>query len=348
MIKIPQIISKSSECADYNINFDYCSTMFSHPVGVQLFNRPEYAQRVLSALSSQTMPLDQRKLYIFIDGFPGSIYAARKQENLTSEVEEIAFGIFPYANIRKFHLNRGIADLHNLLQQEAFSVSNHWAAFFEEDIVVDTSYLQELSDLIQIVDKNENIVKVACFQILDSLAHLPRGYNGFYPGTGTKAFAERKQFFEEKQLIVNRYIELVKDQLDSKEQFVNIRKGALLASEGHLLAFFQKDSLVESFLHFQKKLHVVTMPNLATDIGIHGIHDFVTSKLNVELSENEYKVDIEKRKNELNSSLDDIRRESVEHIVLNYKDILEGFYISRSRKAMIARILKNSIKKLSN
>jgi hypothetical protein len=319
--------------------------MFNYPVGVQLFNRPEYARRLLTSLKEQNLEIHEKWLFIYIDGFPGSIYESRKSADHVSRVETIAREIFPLANIRLFSHNRGIAELHNLMQVEVFSVTNEWAVFFEEDIVLDPAHLQELSQLIEICDSREEVAKVSCFQILEELAHLPRGYQGFYPGTGTKAFAERKSFFIEKQTIMSRYIEIVKDELKSQSQFVNSRKGALMGAEGYLLSYFQKDSLIESFLHFNRKLHVTTKPNLATDIGIDGVHNFVTPAVKVDEKQEVYSASLEQRKREFELSLSEIKKESIDHIVGNYQTILEGFYTSRSRIAMLRKIFWTTLGK---
>jgi hypothetical protein len=320
--------------------------MFKFPLGVQLFNRPEYAQAVLTSLSLQTYSVNQKEMFIFIDGFRGSIYESRGHVDCTSIVEEIARSIFPRAIVKKFDENRGIAELHNLLQKEVFTHARNWAAFFEEDIVLKETHLEELSELIEMVDEHDKVVKVGCFQVLNSLKHLPRGYHGFYPGFGTQAFAERKIFFNEKQPIVSRYIELVKDQRHSDKQFVNPNKGAQLGAEGYLLPYFQHDSLVESFLHFNKKLHVVTRPNLATDIGIHGVHNFVTLELKVNAQMRENSRDFEGRKIELKNSLSYIANESYQHIVAKFQEILDGFYTSRSSKAMIKKVFLASIQRM--
>ena len=317
--------------------------MFQYPVGVQLFNRPEYAERVLRSLKSQRLPIAQNKLIIYIDGFRGSIYETRNVENNTEQISKIASEIFPFAKLVIFEENQGIAALHNALQAEAFLISETWAAFFEEDIVLDENYMSELSELINIVDSVDEVAKVACFQIISSIRELSRGYDGFYPGTGTKAYAERKSFFLEKQKIIERYIALVNDELSSDSVFVNVRKASILGAEGHLLPFFQKDALVESFLHFEKRLHVVSMPNLATDIGINGIHNYVTPKLKKEQGTIEIEKTIEVRKDEFMMSLPSIRREAVNHIVGIYEEVLKGFHTSRSRKAMLKKSLISTL-----
>ena len=106
--------------------------MFSFPVGVQLFNRPEYAEKVLISLSEQSLALDPNRLFIFIDGFKGSIYESRGSIDKTQEVEDLAKAIFPSATVLRFEENCGIADLHNRLQERVFASNDPWAAFFEE------------------------------------------------------------------------------------------------------------------------------------------------------------------------------------------------------------------------
>jgi hypothetical protein len=90
--------------------------MFKYPIGVQLFNRPRYARRVLESIRNQSLDFDERSLTIYIDGFEDSIYHRKKAKNFTNEVESIALEIFPDAEIKRFNINCGIADLHNRLQ----------------------------------------------------------------------------------------------------------------------------------------------------------------------------------------------------------------------------------------
>jgi hypothetical protein len=316
--------------------------MFTYPVGVQLFNRPEYAEKVLLSLREQTLPLNQNLLYVYIDGFKGSIYESRGSIDKTQEVEDLARTIFPQSTVRRFQENCGIADLHNKLQEEAFSGDHPWAAFFEEDLILDKSYLQELSDLIEIVDDTEKVAKVACFQILPSMIHLPRGYDGFYPGHGTQAFAERKSFFQIKQPAVKEFIELVAQDLNQENQFVNSHIAAQLAATGHFLTYVQHDSLNEDIMHSQGKVHVVSKPNLCTDIGMKGVHSYVTKLPQIPFNTQNSIKNLSERKQLFVNQLNQLSIEAKDYRVSQFKDLFDGFYISRSRKAMLKRVILNS------
>ena len=317
--------------------------MFKYPMGVQLFNRPRYARRVLESIRNQTLDFDDRSLTIYIDGFEDSVYHRKNMTNFTNEVEGIAREFFPDSEIKKFDMNCGIADLHNRLQTAVFAKTDQWAAFFEEDVVLDPLYLKELEKLIEISEEFDSIVKVGCFQIIGSLADLPRGLNGFYPGTGTKAFAERKNFFTSKQSVVAKFIEIEKISGDDSDNSVRC---ANLAAEGYLLPFFQKDALIESFMHFQNKFHVVTKPNMATDIGFEGVHNYTTTPLDITNKEYSTAVLVPEGRIQLAQSFDQIVSESREHIIKNFKNVLQGYHVSKSRRAMINKILLTSFRNL--
>jgi hypothetical protein len=317
--------------------------MFTFPVGVQLFNRPEYAEKVLTSLSEQTLPVDPSRLFIYIDGFKGSIYESRGSVDKTREVEDLAKAIFPNATVLGFKENCGMADLHNRLQEKAFANNDPWAAFFEEDLILDKSYLKELSDLIEIVDETEEVVKVACFQILPRLTHLPRGYDGFYPGRGTQAFAERRSFFVAKQEIVQKFIDLIKVNLGSQGQFTDIHAASIMAMYGHILPYFQHDSLIESVLLLEDRLHVVTRPNLVSDIGTSGIHNYTTPSLQIDASQIFTPSLQDARRRRFKEELPSLRKESREDMALFFKDLFHSFHISRSRKAMIKEIFRKTI-----
>lgn len=317
--------------------------MFKYPMGVQLFNRPRYARRVLESIRNQTLDFDDRSLTIYIDGFEDSVYHRKNRTNFTNEVQAIAREFFPDSEIKKFDMNCGIADLHNRLQTAVFAKTDQWAAFFEEDVVLDPLYLQELEKLIEISEEFDSIVKVGCFQIIGSLANLPRGLNGFYPGTGTKAFAERKNFFISKQSVVAKFIEIEKISGDDSDNSVRC---ANLAAEGYFLPYFQKDALIESFMHFQNKFHVVTKPNMATDIGFEGVHNYTTNPLDISNKENSTAVLVPEGRIQLAQSFDQIVSESREHIIKKFKNVLQGYHVSKSRRAMINKILLTSFRNL--
>jgi hypothetical protein len=330
--------------------------MFTFPVGVQLFNRPEYAQKVLTSLSQQTLPVDPNRLFIYIDGFKGSIYETRGSLDKTREIEELAKAIFPAATVLRFEENCGIADLHNRLQERVFASNDPWAAFFEEDLILDKTYLQELSDLIEIVDETEEVVKVACFQIISSLYRLPRGYDGFYPGCGTKAFAERSSFYLEKAPMLQYFVELqqrkdLPEVKASKKVFFSrdSQRLALLANAkgvGTLQSFFNKDAAVDVFLQSRGYLHVVTKPAMAKDIGEEGVHHSVHTDLGFSSRENSSPEQLCDRKSKFQLEFKNIKNETNDELISVYKNILDGYFISLSGRAMLKETSKRLIARL--
>ena len=320
--------------------------MFKFPVGIQLFNRPDYSRQMLESIQKQTLPVNTEKLYIFIDGFRGSIYENDGANDLTEQVELVSRQIFPTATIVRHKKNLGMANLRNQLQSAAFSGSDTWAAFFEEDIVLDMSYLQELSDLITIAGPHPMVSKVSCFQIQDASRKLIRGINGFYPGKGTQAIAERKTFFLAKQAIMNTYISLISNDLGKYSQFKDLDKAAVMANQGLLMTYLQHDSLEEQLLNSMGQVHVVTKPNLATDIGIEGVHNYTTSPI-LFTGQSMNESIVEKRRH-FEIQLDLVLKESVENNIRYFKEILFAYHLTRSRKLLLKQLVRNLYLKKDN
>ena len=332
--------------------------MFDFPIGVQLFNRPEYAKNMLESLSNQTIPINQDKLFIFIDGFKGSMYENRGSLDQTYDVAALAKTIFPLSTVVNHQENLGIASLHLKLQQRTFVGPEEWAVFFEEDVVLDPSYLEEIEELIEIVNDCEMVVNVACFQILPTLVNLSRGYDGFYPGHGTQAFAERKKYFLQKAKILEAFIAVEKDldyaiKYSSKKSSMvkdssRISKLASFYELGGLINSYNHDLAMNSFLLNNGKLHVVTKPNLATDIGVEGMHHYITPTLGNPKKITVPDLSIEEKKIKFQNSLASIKLEVDQNSYNNYKMLLEGYYTSLSGRAMVTQIVQIFFRKITS
>jgi len=135
---------------------------FPHPIGLMLFNRFEYAQRVLTSLSAQTLPVDQSKLYIAIDGYAGSKPEAQGKPDRTKDIEEFARATFPKATIRLMEKNAFPESLRYL---EDAMLESHpdatWFGFFEEDYVISLEYLDIIADLSSAAEPIDDIAMVA-------------------------------------------------------------------------------------------------------------------------------------------------------------------------------------------
>ena len=315
--------------------------MFSYPIGIQLFNRPDYATILLESLSNQSLPVNENKVYICIDGYPESSYQKRGILDSTQEVARIARNYFPNCHITIFTENLGISALHHKLQTQVFSTSHSWATFLEEDLELNIRYLEELDDLISICDDFPEIAKVSCSQVIPNKLDFDRGYESYYPGRGTQAFAERSSFFYSRKNEIEAFIELINQNPKLYGGFKNSHLGAALALKGHFISYMQHDSLIESILHRAGKLHVATKPYLVKDIGIEGEHNYTTPHLNVDHTENITKGEIQDEKLVLGKLLLTLFKESEMYLYENYKTIYDGFYLSKSRKSMIKYILKS-------
>jgi hypothetical protein len=139
-------------------------------------------------------------------------------------------------------------------------------------------------------------------------------------------------------------LKLAAKNLDSPHQFINAQNSAELALRGHFLPYFQHDSLVESFLNSCEKLHVVTKPYLAKDIGTKGMNNFTVPTIKNHPTNSELEKSISKRKNELMQQLDQISSESKHHLKAQYIEMFERFHVLSSRKAVVKRFFHELIK----
>jgi hypothetical protein len=113
-----------------------------------------------------------------------------------------------------------------------------------------------------------------------------------------------------------------------------------MAQYGHILPFFQHDSLIESILLLENKLHVVTKPGLVTDIGASGIHDYTTTLLSVAGYQDSTLVSRGFRSQSFREQLSEIQKESKEHMISFFTDVFHSFHVSKSRKAMLKRMFR--------
>ena len=100
--------------------------MFKYPMGVQLFNRPRYARRVLESIRNQTLDFDDRSLTLYIDGFEDSVYHRKNRTNFTNEVESIAREFFPDSEIKKFDMTKSSIEL---LKKNGYTVISTYFKF---------------------------------------------------------------------------------------------------------------------------------------------------------------------------------------------------------------------------
>ena len=184
--------------------------MFAYPVGILLFNRPEYAEKVLASLAAQTVPIDSDQLTIIRDGYQGSRDESLGRPDRTAEVDRLAREYFPDAQHVSHDSNIGIARAFDELERHVFrNPRNPWGAFFEEDFLVDADYLDVMTRLITLADPRPEIVQVNATG--DVQCELSRGEKSLYPAAHSWAFALRRTHWSERASIVSDYLRVVGD-----------------------------------------------------------------------------------------------------------------------------------------
>jgi hypothetical protein len=169
--------------------------VFPYPVGILLHNRPEYAEQTLAALASQKLAIDQSRLVIVRDGYVGSRDEAFGDPDFTAEVDRLAERFFPDATHIRFEQNCGIAVAYEEMADWCFSGNADWAAFFEEDFVVDQDYTQVLERLI---DATAHVPQVASLSATGDISvNRNRGWETFYPDRHLWAYALRRTVREQ-------------------------------------------------------------------------------------------------------------------------------------------------------
>ena len=153
---------------------------FPHPIGLMLFNRFEYSEQVLMSLSAQTLPVDQSKLYISIDGYAGSKAELQGKPDSTRAIEELARATFPNATIRRGEINTFPESLRYL---EDSMLASHpdatWLGCFEEDYVLGPEYLAIIAQMSSAAEPVDDIAILAATG--ETLDPDKRDMEGIFP-----------------------------------------------------------------------------------------------------------------------------------------------------------------------
>jgi len=252
------------------------------PIGIRLFNRPEHAERLLNSLKLQSTDLSATPMFVRIDGYQGSLDQEAGRPDRTLEVFNLAKRYFPHAQVHRHERNHGIAEVNFALQNDTFSDSSaEWSLFFEEDIVLDETYVEGLHHMIHLAHDIEEVVKVAIGQLNLGYILVPaeKTRSQFYLGQGTKAFAERRSFFFERKHLTEIYLRTIAGRQysdrDESEVF------AALAENGIFTIMGNNDVVHDRITAAMRRLHITSPESLFTDVGVEGETNFVHPEIAV-------------------------------------------------------------------
>lgn len=181
---------------------------FPYPIGILLFNSPEYSEIVLRSLSSQDIKVDPSRVLITVDGYINSKDEAVGKNNQVDQVIKIAKKYFPNSKIVHYKDNQGIAKQFHFLENELFNFPNsEWALFLEHDFELFPNYLRGIEAFVKVANQFDEVVQVDCTG--GSAMALSRGSNSVYPAGHHWAFALKKSHYLERNFIVSEYVDSI-------------------------------------------------------------------------------------------------------------------------------------------
>lgn len=244
------------------------ATVFPYPVGVLLFNRPDYARQVLESLAAQRLPVEQSRLYFSIDGFSGSKSELRGATDHTGTIASLVREYFPTAHVLEAETNLGIPrsyiGLENRMQKDHPKAT--WLGFFEEDYVLGADYLTAVLAMSEAAPADIVMVS-ASGETLDS-AH--RGQDGVYPMGHLWAFLVRASHLDERREMLAVYRNAVAERPYWDRDRVRMAK--TLASIGVIPHGVGNDHSFLGVVYRLGRLAITTGKSYGRYIGVEGEH----------------------------------------------------------------------------
>jgi hypothetical protein len=118
------------------------------PIAIMSFNRPGLLAEVLNSLKSQTIAIDEAKIYLFQDGWQSRFTEELADDSLQNDCVKRFRDIFPGGHVLQSSVNLGIAlnldRAEHLLFEE---LEAGCGLFFEDDLLLSPHYLDALLQL---------------------------------------------------------------------------------------------------------------------------------------------------------------------------------------------------------
>jgi hypothetical protein len=241
---------------------------FPYPIGILLFNSPEYSEIVLHSLLSQDIKVDPSKVVITVDGYIGSKDESVGKINQVDQVVAIAKKFFPDSKIVQNINNQGIAKQFQFLERELFNFPNsEWALFLEHDFELFPNYLRSIDTLMKATNQFDEVVQIDCTG--DTHMPLSRGINSVYPTKHHWAFALKKSHYLERKSIFSEYV----DSIATSYYLRDWQKGNRALQRYGVYPFGSaQDSVKRAIMNKMDKLAVTSGLRIGRYIGAEGEH----------------------------------------------------------------------------
>lgn len=147
---------------------------FPFPIVVLGFGRPDTLDRLLSALASQSLPIDAQQIHVVQDGVINPWSREKKIAfELSDAVYEVARRYLPETNVIRLKDNTGIGNATWTAYETGFeTLDSEYAVFFEDDFLPGPHYLQALSMLHALMEAHP---RIAFANALGQVYSLPIG-----------------------------------------------------------------------------------------------------------------------------------------------------------------------------
>ena len=247
------------------------SNLFPYPIGLLLFNRPEYSIQLLRSLAEQTMKPSE--IYVHIDGYKNSRDELAGRPDFQNLTISYLNQKFPNAHVVVEKQNQGIARSWHALEEMVFKNSHsRFAQFFEADMLLSKHYLQSAFKLITEVGQKPSIGTISLTGESNKVANHK---NILTTTWGTKAVAVKREHYMERMEFMWEYLGLFEGisywQRDSKMILEHFH------SMGIYLPGTCQDQFKAAMLAHFNKMQLNTTNSYVRNLGRFG-HSRIISK----------------------------------------------------------------------
>ena len=240
--------------------------VFPFDIQVLAFNRPEYLENCLVALQAQTLAIDPKRIFFWQDGYPGSRDENRGLPDKTEKSLKLIKEYFPDSEVIVSQKNLGIGLSFKAAEENAFvHHGNEWGIFIEEDNVLQDYYLKVILQLINKVEKFDEIVQLDAFGDYKN----QNGQDYFIP-MHSWAFALRSKHYFERKNLLSGYEDILKD--DSYFKRDTSRINDYFANYGLQPVASSQDYIKRILMSHFNRIALTTSFSGANNIGAFGEH----------------------------------------------------------------------------
>ena len=119
-----------------------------YPIAVMSFNRPDLLESVLKSLKSQSIEIDEKRVYLFQDGVQSRFSDNPADDSLQNECVRRFLEIFPNGNVHQSPVNLGIALNFDRAERLFYEeIEADCGIFFEDDLLLSPYYMEALLQL---------------------------------------------------------------------------------------------------------------------------------------------------------------------------------------------------------